>query len=230
MSRKPKKGYFVRGHFVAEGSELDMQLREEQRAGGPSKTELKAQSAELQDLGEQLLSLRADLKDPLDLPTRLLDALDELARITNFEGRRRQSQFVGKQMRLLGEEQIAAIRAALEVQQKGSAKDTLRLHAAERWRDRLIAEDAAVGAWATQFPDADLQPLRALVRQARKDALPPKAAAQAQTQGRAPRQGRAYRELFQMVHQALGQAEARTPPVHPIDADDAGYTNDSLAS
>ena len=29
MSRKPKKGYFVRGQFVAEGSELDIQLKAE---------------------------------------------------------------------------------------------------------------------------------------------------------------------------------------------------------
>ena len=29
MSRKPKKGYFVRGQFVAEGSELDLELKRE---------------------------------------------------------------------------------------------------------------------------------------------------------------------------------------------------------
>ena len=229
MSRKPKKGYFVRGQFVAEGSELDLQLREEQRGDGPSKTELKAHSTELQDLGEQLLTLRADLKDPLDLPTRLMDALAELARITSFEGRRRQSQYVGKQMRLLDEAQIGAIRAALEVQQKGSAKDTLRLHAAERWRDRLIAEDAAVNAWVTQFPDTDLQQLRALVRQARKDAPPANQAEVDQSKGQVQRHGRAYRELFQLVREALEQAEAQTPPVNPIDGDEAGYSDDTLA-
>jgi len=27
MSRKPKKGYFVKGHFVAEGSEMDLQFK-----------------------------------------------------------------------------------------------------------------------------------------------------------------------------------------------------------
>jgi ribosome-associated protein len=214
---------------VAEGSELDLQLREEQRGDGPSKTELKAHSTELQDLGEQLLTLRADLKDPLDLPTRLMDALAELARITSFEGRRRQAQFVGKQMRLLNEDQIAAIRAALEVQRKGSAKDTLRLHAAERWRDRLIAEDTAVGAWATQFPDTDLQQLRALVRQARKDAPPANQAEVDQSKGQVQRHGRAYRELFQLVRDALEHAEAQTPPVNPIDGDEAGYSDDTLA-
>ena len=201
MSRKPKKGYFVRGQFVAEGSELDEELKREQREGGPSKTELKAQSAELQDLGEQLLTLRAGLFEPLELPARLVDALHELQRITNFEGRRRQSQFVGKQMRLLNDEQIAAIRAALEEQHKGSAADTLRLHAAEQWRERLLADDAAAGAWAAQFPGTDLQQLRALVRQARKDATP------TAEPGQTPRHGRAYRELFQLLRDAMAQAD-----------------------
>ena len=42
MSRKPKKGYFVRGHFVAEGSELDLELKRELKGGdAPSKTELR---------------------------------------------------------------------------------------------------------------------------------------------------------------------------------------------
>ncbi|MCL1962126.1 MAG: DUF615 domain-containing protein [Desulfovibrionaceae bacterium] len=205
MSRKPPKGYFVRGQFVAEGSEADEELKREQRGDGPSKTELKAHSAELQALGEQLLTLRAGLLEPLALPARLLDALQELGRIGNFEGRRRQSQFVGKLMRQLPEEQIEAIRAALDEQQKGSVRDTLRLHAAERWRERLVADNAAVSDWAAQFPATDMQQLRALVRQARKDALSAPAAGQAQ------RHGRAYRELFQLVRDALERAESHSP-------------------
>ena len=230
MSRKPKKGYFVRGHFVAEGSELDLELKRELKGGdAPSKTELKAQSAELQALGEALLELRRDLFEPLDLPAKLIDALSELKRITNFEGKRRQAQLVGKLMRQLEDEQIDAVRAALEVQRKGSAADTLRLHAAENWRDRLIAEDAAVNAWVTQYPDTDVQQLRALVRQARKDAPAPDAAKEAEAKGQAPRQGRAYRELFQLVRDALTRAEASTPQVQAIDAEDPGYTDDSRA-
>ena len=208
MSRKPRKGYFVRGHFVAEGSEMDEELKREQRGDGPSKTELKAHSAELQDLGEQLLTLRAALFEPLALPARLIDALQELARISSFEGRRRQSQFVGKLMRQLDAARIDAIRAALDAQREGSARDTLRLHAAEDWRDRLIADDAAVSAWAARFPATDLQQLRALARQARKDA------AQTPASGQTPRHGRAYRELFQMVREALEGADA-PPSVTP---------------
>lgn len=217
MPRKSRKGYFVRGQFVAEGSELDLELKREQAEGGPSRTELKTQSAELQALGEQLLTLRADLFAPLDLPAALVDALTELRGIANFEGKRRQSQYVGKLMRKLTHEQIDAVRAALEAQRLGPAADTLRLHAAEGWRERLLADDAAVGAWIAQFPATDAQQLRALVRQARKDALPPKAAAAAEAKGEAPRQGRAFRELFQLVRAALTEAEANgaeadTPP------------------
>lgn len=205
MSRKPRKGYFVRGQFVAEGSEEDLQLKRELHGDTPSKTQLKQQSTDLQSLGEQLLTLRQELLEPLDLPTRLLDALDELARIKNFEGRRRQSQYLGKLMRQLDEAQIEAIQDALETQRQPSAAATLLLHSAEDWRERLLADDAAVSDWVQAHPDTDVQQLRALLRQARKQA--PASPEQA---GQAPRQGRAYRQLFQLLHQSL-QAAASAP-------------------
>ena len=116
MSRKPKKGYYVKGHFVAEGSELDLQLKAELK-GTPdsSKTDLKRESDALQDLGKDLLTLRSDLFKRLQLPDQLADALAEAKRITNFEGKRRQMQFVGKLMRKLDETEIAAVRAALDL-------------------------------------------------------------------------------------------------------------------
>ena len=201
MPRKSAKGYFVSGQFVAEGSLLDEQIKRERQELGPSKTELKAQSAELQALGEQLLALRPSLRERLALPTRLQDALAELARIKDFEGRRRQSQFVGKLMRQLDEPALAAIRAALDEQQRGSAAETLLLHTAEAWRDRLLADDAALTDWMAEFPHTEAQPLRALVRQARKDAPA------ATPAGHAPRQGRAYRELFQWLRAELAPKE-----------------------
>jgi len=58
MSRKPKKGYFVKGQFVAEGSELDLELKRELKGTDlASKTDLKRESAELQELGVDLLAL-----------------------------------------------------------------------------------------------------------------------------------------------------------------------------
>ncbi len=214
MSRKPTKGYFVRGQFVALGSELDLELKRELKGtDSASKTDLKRESAERQDLGEAMLGLRADLIQRLldqgHVDDALLQALAETKRITNFEGRRRQVQYVGKLMRKLDEEDIEAIRTAITEQHQGSARETQALHLAEHWRDRLIAGDEAVSEWLNAHPNTDSQQLRALVRQARKDGQP---TANEVSQGLAPRHGRAYRELFQLIRTQLNQAEDESEP------------------
>jgi ribosome-associated protein len=201
MARKLKKGYFVKGKFVAEGSELDLELKRELKGTDEkSRTDLKRESTELQKLGVDLLTLRAELLTRLALPDKLVDAVAEAKRITNFEGRRRLMQFIGKQMRLLGADTLEAIRVALDEQHTPSARETLVLHQAEMWRDRLIADEDAVGQWINLSPDTDAQQLRALVRQARKDAKPEKP-------GEALRHGRAYRDIFQMVRERLLAAD-----------------------
>jgi len=197
MSRKPKKGYFVRGQFVAEGSELDLELKRELKGTDEaSRTDLKRESDELQKLGTELLGLRAGLFDALPLDEKLIDAVAEAKRITNFEGKRRQMQFIGKLMRKLEPEVLEAVKQALAEQNTVPAAEAAALHEAERWRDRLIADDDALGGWIETHPGTDSQQLRALVRQARKDlkAGPP---------GEAPRQGKAYREIFQLVRTQL---------------------------
>jgi ribosome-associated protein len=188
-TKTPKgiKGYWSNGRFVK-----PEEIAAEEK-GPPSKTQLKAEADEKQALGEALLTLRADLMARLDLPDKLLDAISDAKRITNFEGRRRQMQFIGKLMRPLDPEPI---REAINEQLNGSAQLTLALHLAEQWRDKLVAEDEALGAWLVEYPATDSQQLRALVRQARKDAKPDKP-------GEAPRHGKSYREIFQMVKEAM---------------------------
>jgi len=207
MSRKPKKGYFVRGQFIAEGSEEDLELKAQLKGTDEaSKTDLKRESTELQKLGEALLTLRADLMQGLALPEKLAEAVAEAKRITNFEGRRRQMQFLGKLMRGLDEATLESIREALHEQQKGSAVDALALHQAEQWRDKLIAKEEALDHWLRAYPGTDTQQLRALIRQARKDAEPDQ---ESISKGLAPRRGRAYREIFQLVKDQL---EDEGPP------------------
>jgi len=205
MSRKPKKGYYVRGVFVAEGSELDLELKAELKGTEASRTELKRESEQLQKLGESLLTLRQDLMDGLALPEKLVEALAEAKRITNFEGKRRQMQYVGKLMRGLDDDDLQSIREALDVQQKGSARDAMALHQAEKWRDDLIARDEAFEQWLSAHPSTDTQQLRALIRQARKDVQPD---AESISKGLAPRHGRAYREIFQLVKDELSGVNA----------------------
>ena len=197
MSRKLKKGYYVKGQFVAEGSALDLEYKQELKGtDAPTRTDLKRESTELQKVGEDLLTLRPDLMVRLELPDKLVDAVSEAKRISNFEGRRRQMQFIGKLMRLLEPAKLQAVRDALTEQHLPSAAETALLHQAEVWRDRLIADDDALGQWINLSPATDSQQLRALVRQARKDAKPEKA-------GEALRHGRAYRDIFQLVREAL---------------------------
>lgn len=197
MSRKPKKGYFVRGEFVAEGSELDLELKRELKGTDEaSRTDLKRESTQLQKLGEDLLALRASSFEALPLDEKLIDAIAEAKQITNFEGKRRQMQFIGKLMRKLDPGTLDIVRAALAEQHRAPAEETAMLHEAERWRDRLIADDDALGGWIETHPGTDAQQLRALVRQARKDIKAGKA-------GEAPRQAKAYRDVFQLVREQL---------------------------
>ena len=201
MSRKLKKGYFVRGEFVAEGSERDLELKRELKGTDEqSRTDLKRESLELQKLGEDLLTLRADLMARLNLSEKLKNTLVEAKRITNFEGKRRQMQYIGKMMRLLDPATLEAVRTTLHEQNNGSAQENLVLHLAETWRDRLVADEDAFGEWISQYPDTDSQQLRALTRQARKDAKPEKP-------GEAVRHGRAYRDIFQLVREQLGRPQ-----------------------
>ncbi|KQP20940.1 ribosome biogenesis factor YjgA [Pseudorhodoferax sp. Leaf265] len=205
MSRKPKKGYFVRGQFVAEGSALDLELKAELKGtDGASRTDMKRESDALQDLGEELLTLRADRLAQLGLPDKLTEALAELRRITNFEGRRRQAQFVGKLMRKLDEDTVDQARAALAEQRRGPAREAALLHHTEQWRTLLLEGDEALARWMAQYPDTDAQQLRSLVRQARKDAVPEKP-------GLAPRHGRAYREIFQLLREQLNEPDGAMP-------------------
>ena len=218
MSRKLKKGYYVKGQFVAEGSALDLEYKRELKGTDePTRTDLKKESTELQKLGEDLLTLRTELMIKLDLPDKLVEGVAEAKRITNFEGKRRQMQFIGKLMRKLEPTKWDEIRAALGEQHMPSAKETLVLHQAEQWRDRLIADDDALGQWLTLCPGTDSQNLRALVRQARKDAKPEKP-------GEALRHGRSYRDIFQLVREALlAQQEG---PASDANDDEAEYDGD----
>jgi ribosome-associated protein len=159
----------------------------------PSKTRRKQQAHDLQSLGEDLVELPASRLLALDLPEALRDAIAEYKRTRSFEGKRRQLQYIGKQMRFADE---APLREAVAAYKLGSAKDTLALHETERWRDELVADDEAATRWAAAYPGSDLQRLRSLIRAARKDA----AAALAQ------RNGRGYRELFQFIKPWLGVA------------------------
>jgi ribosome-associated protein len=175
----------------------------------PSKTRMKQEAHELQTLGRELSELPEDRLAAIEMPDALREAIVTFRRTKSHEGRRRQLQYVGKQMRAAD---AGPLREAVDAYKLGSAKDTLRLHETERWRDELVANDEALTRWTQEFPQSDLQRLRSLIRSARKDA----AAAPEQ------RSGRGYRELFQFIKPWLIGAEDDTG----ADAGDASEGDD----
>ncbi|CAB5645739.1 ribosome biogenesis factor YjgA [Comamonas aquatica] len=230
MSRKPKKGYYVKGVFVAEGSDRDLELKAELKGTwDATRTDLKKESDALQDLGEALLGLRPKLLERLQLPEKLVDALAEQKRLTNFEAKRRQMQFIGKLMRKLDESQVEAAKAALEEQRTGVSREQTHILVAEQWRDRLIVSDDHLGVWLDQFPATDVQQLRTLMRQVRKDdATAIAKAKEAEAKGHIlppAKKGKAYRELFQLLLAHInGTAGTAEPAVDDDLLDDEDET------
>ena len=148
-----------------------------------SRTKKKQQVEALQKLGTELVALAPAQLDALALPAPLLAAVREAQRITSHEARRRQLQYIGKLMRKVDAEPLRAGLAALASQSAASRARQKRL---EGWRERLIGDDAALTAFATEHPGADLQSLRALIRNARKEIA-------------ASKPPRAQRELFRVL-------------------------------
>jgi ribosome-associated protein len=161
----------------------------------PSKTKIKQQMHDLQDIGEQLVELSADKLKQLDLPERLFDAVREMKRINKFGAQRRQMQYIGRLMR---DVEPAPIIAKLEAWSGKSHQHIAWLHQLERWRDRLLENDAALTELLADHPEADAQRLRALVRNAIKEkelAKPPKN----------------YREIFQVLREILPEPTSSVP-------------------
>ena len=158
----------------------------EQEYDRPSKSELKRQMNELQKLGEALVAEPRDRVKRVPMPEDVRDAILACQQITNHEGRRRQMQFVGKKMRTLDEEEVAVIQRTIDSWKGMSKADTAALHALERRREKLLADDKALTVLLEEHPELDVQHLRGLIRNARKE----------QAENKPPK---AYREIFQIL-------------------------------
>jgi ribosome-associated protein len=151
-----------------------------------SKSELKRQMTERQKLAEVLASLSSDALKTIPLDEPIKAAIAETNRIKSFEAIRRHKQYLGKLMRALDEEELAAIQKRLDAIQGVSKAETAKLHFLESYRDRLIANDDAFTKMIEQYPDMDIQTMRTLIRNARKE----------KEQNKPPK---AYREIFRVL-------------------------------
>jgi ribosome-associated protein len=148
-----------------------------------SKTRRKREMLELQSLGAALVALPEAQLARMTLDSNLAQAVLEARRIRSHEAKRRQLQYIGRLMRELDPEPIRAQLGALEGSSAQAAAAHRRL---EAWRVRLLSDDEALTRFAAEHPGTDLQELRSLIRNARKEAK----------EGKPPR---AYREIFRVL-------------------------------
>jgi ribosome-associated protein len=168
----------------------------EQQYERPSKSQLKREMTALQKLGSELVEEARDRVKRIPMPEDVRDAILECQQIKDHEGRRRQLQYVGKKMRSLNEEEVAVIQATIDSWKGASKSETAALHALERRRDKLLADDEALTLLLSRHPQVDGQHLRTLIRNARKEVSenkPPKA----------------YREIYQLLKSLQADAKAQ---------------------
>lgn len=151
-----------------------------------SKTKLKEQMDQLQDLGLELVSLSKGQLDKFDIPDSLRDAIKFAKTINSNRALKRQNQYIGKLMRSVDE---AYIRERLSFVRGDSALETKVLHDCEKWRDKLIESDNTLNVFIEKFPDCDITELRQLIRVVRQEI--------------ALNQNKSYRKLFQFIRTVL---------------------------
>jgi ribosome-associated protein len=158
---------------------------------GPSKSQQKRDVEALQVLGETLVKLPDAQFKRIELPEDLRAAVADCRKITQHGALRRQKQYIGKLMRSIDP---APIQAQIDVFNGVSAAENAKLHQAEKWRDKLIADNEALTLFLNNFPDTDATHLRQLIRNARDEAAhskPPKA----------------FREIFRVIREVMKKTD-----------------------
>jgi ribosome-associated protein len=123
-------------------------------------------------------------------------------------------QYVGKKMRSLDEDEIAAIQRTLDSWKGLSKADTAAMHALEKKREKLLSNDAALTELLGQHPQLDAQQLRTLIRNARKE----------QAENKPPK---AYREIFQILKQLQADKSALASEAGDEELDESEQDNDA---
>lgn len=152
-----------------------------------SKSQLKREMHELQQLGEALVEMPVAAYDKLPVPAQLDEAIALARNIKSRSALRRQLQLIGKIMRRIDSEPIAN---AYQQWQGGNRQQARHHQQLEQLRDQLIDSDDVLAQLINDKPDCDIQQLRQLVRLARQELNP--------EQNKPPRY---YRKLFQFLKQ-----------------------------
>jgi ribosome-associated protein len=157
-----------------------------------SKTKRKQEMTALQKLGAKLVELPESQLAEMPMDEKLREAVLAARRIKSHEGKRRQMQYIGKLMRNVDPEPL---RERLDAIDGHSARAAAQHRRLEGWRERLLADDGALTAFAAEYPDADIQAIRTLIRNTRKE----------QKEAKPPR---SYRELFRLIKECSSSSHS----------------------
>jgi ribosome-associated protein len=163
-------------------------VEDPQEYSGPSRTQRKNDDRALQALGEELVAISTDKLAEMDLPDRLKDAVIAARGISKFGALRRQMQYIGRLMR--EDADADTIRNRLDAWKGVSVEETARLHLIERWRLKLLEDEKSLAALIAEYPQADIQRLRTLMRNAKRES----------EAGKPPK---SFRELFQVLREVF---------------------------
>lgn len=196
--------FYAQWFDMIEEYEYDEEDDVEYYAVRPNKTQLKRDMAALFELGEKMSELTVMQLSTLELPENIHKAVIEVAGMPHKGARKRLLKFIAGQLHKIDVEPIVEKLARLE---NKSAHAVREHHIVERWRDRLMAEgNDALTELLDEYPDADRQHLRQLLRNAQKEA----------ETARPPKSSRLlYRYL-----KALFKFEASEEVIDDLDAED----------
>lgn len=143
----------------------------------PSKTQRKREAEALQDLGKALIEIAETDLQNMQLPEKLIEALQEARRIQSHNAQKRHLQYIGKLMRDIDPEPV---RKYFETRGLEKKREIQRHHDLENLRDTLIdGGENAVNSFIQDHPGANRKQLCHFVRQVHREreaGHPPKSA------------------------------------------------------
>ena len=153
---------------------------------GPSKSAVKRAMLARQELAKTLSQLSQDAIKSLPVDEKLKEKLLETEKIKTFGAIKRHTLYLGKLMRAFDDDEVAAIQARLDALQGVNKAEIAKMHYLEQLREDLLSQENRLTQLIAQHPLIDIQELRTLIRNAKKEKelnKPPKA----------------YREIFQLL-------------------------------
>lgn len=182
--------------------------RVSKRATGPSRSQRRREALDVLDLAGKMMEATDGIVARLPMSAELAEVLAASRRIHQQGARKRQMQYLAKQLRRADDDELEALRGVFDVDQALVRRETARLHRLEALRERLLdGGDEALAELLAEYPQADRSRLRQWQRQAVKE----------RQQTTTPR---AARELFRYLRELLDAAQSEDQPADGIEDDE----------